>query len=172
MPDLSFFNPFSTTGSINGYKYKYPSNISEPRHFVDKHIEDMHLISYFNSLLTNTDKNSVELAWELLLGHHYFYDLQNCSVYNNNGVVGAKGLLDLLIFPLISRALYQSVVDHPDHKDSYYSFIPGIIWFVLEAVRVVLAIALVLPTALILSMIRTPNYQDTDPQNILNNLAL
>ena len=128
----------------------------------------MNLNEHFKILCADKNQYSITRAWNLLTGVHYLYTQQD------NHYVGAKGLLDLLVFPLISRALYQSLVDHPDHKDRFYSTFARIIWGALEVARLALAIVLLLPTTAIMWMMTEPkplefHLDDPDKHFILRN---
>ncbi len=167
MPDLSFFNAFSKNASIHNDGRIIHSSSRNPQKTETLLVKDRNLNDNFKFLCADKNQYSITRAWNLLTGVHYLYTQQD------NHYVGAKGLLDLLVFPLISRALYQSLVDHPDHKDRFYSTFARIIWGALEVARLALAVALLLPTTFIMSMMPKPvelhMEEDEHVQFILNH---
>ena len=157
MLDLSFFNAFSKNASIHNDGTIIHSSSRNPQKTEKLLVKDRNLNDNFKFLCADKNQYSITRAWNLLTGVHYLYTQQdNHYTQQDNHYVGAKGLLDLLVFPLISRALYQSLVDHPDHKDRFYSTFARIIWGALEVARLALAVALLLPTTFIMSMMPEP----------------
>lgn len=186
MPDLSFFNAFSKNASIYGNDQIIQTSAHNPLKRMTLDVFDLNLNENIEFLCADKNKYSITRAWNLLTGVHYLYtpttnlpyiELMNVPYDTALENVrfdyrGAKGLLDLLVFPLISRALYQSLVDHPDHKDRFYSTFAGIIWGALEVARLALAVALLLPTTFIMSMMPEPKPGELYPNAPENRFNL
>ena len=120
-PNLSFLNPLSEDAGVMLAKHAKPCYRKEGH---DK-VQDMTVLKYAKILEKNleiwleNEKNSEHCGipycytlYKLLVGEHYRFFCYDTSEQKKTmqpkegfGCIGAKGLLDFLIFPLIARKL-------------------------------------------------------------------
>jgi hypothetical protein len=114
---LSFLNPLSKDSGVKLSKYSKIKHQPGADKIQDKTVIENYHIQYKNYKQAKEHNSKVGLPdyvfsteitclFEVLTGLHYgVYDNLNESKEDGIGGIGAKGLLDFLIFPLIARKL-------------------------------------------------------------------